>query len=153
MEKDRKAPLSGQGLIVDSTEALREHLRASAREALKEIFEQEIRSLCGERYHPDGGDCRRAGTAPSYVMTDARRESMDRPRVRRENGEGGAEEVQLKSWKMAQSPQEWEATIMRAVLCGVSTRGCKRLRPDDLVGESSSSISRHSSPRSGHNRM
>jgi len=50
--------------------------------------------------------------------------------------------VQLKSWKMARSPDEWEAAVMRAVLCGVSTRACKRLRPDDLVGESRSSISR-----------
>jgi len=142
MKEDRNDPISGQGLIVDSTEALREHLRASAREALKEIFEQEIRSLCGERYHPDGGDCRRSGTAPSYVMTDARREAMERPRVRRERLDGRTEEVQLKSWKMAQSPDEWEAAMMRAVLCGVSTRGCKRLRADDLVGESRSSISR-----------
>ncbi len=142
MKEDKNDPFSGQGLIVDSTEALREHLRASAREALKEIFEQEIRSLCGERYHPGGGDCRRAGTAPSYVMTDARREAMERPRVRRERPDGRTEEVQLKSWKMAQSADEWEAAMMRAVLCGVSTRGCKRLRPDDLVGESSSSISR-----------
>lgn len=142
MKEDRNAPFSGQGLIVDSTEALREHLRASAREALKEIFEQEIRSLCGERYKPQGGDCRRAGTAPSYVMTDARREAMDRPRLRRERPDGKTEEVHLKSWKMAQSPDEWEAAMMRAVLCGVSTRSCKRLRPDDLVGESRSSISR-----------
>lgn len=142
MKEDRNDPFSGQGLMVDSAEALREHLRASAREALMEIFEQEIRSLCGERYHPKGGDCRRAGTAPSYVMTDARREAMDRPRLRRERADGMTEEVQLKSWKMAQSPDEWEAAMMRAVLCGVSTRACKRLRPDDLVGESSSSISR-----------
>lgn len=142
MKEDRNDPLPGQGLTVDSTEALREHLRGSVREALKEIFEQEIRGLCGERYHPGGGDCRRAGTAPSYVMTDARREAMERPRVRREKADGGTEEVQLKSWKMAQSADEWEAAMMRAVLCGVSTRGCRRLRPDDLVGESSSSISR-----------
>jgi len=89
MNEDRNDPISGQGLNVDSTEALREHLRTSARAALKEIFEQEIRILCGERYHPDGGDCRRAGTAPSYVMTDARREAMERPRVRREKAGGG----------------------------------------------------------------
>lgn len=116
MKEDKTDPFSGQGLIVDSTEALREHLRASAREALKEMFEQEIRSLCGERYHPGGGDCRRAGTAPSYVMTDARREAMERPRVRRERPDGRTEEVQLKSWKMAQSADEWEAAMMRAVL-------------------------------------
>jgi len=142
MKEARNVPFSGQGLNVDSTEALREHLRASAREALKEIFEHELRSLCGARYQPEGGDCRRAGTAPSYVITDARREAMERPRVRRERPDGGTEEVPLKSWKMAQSADEWEAAMMRALLCGVSTRSCKRLRPDDLVGESSSSISR-----------
>lgn len=32
--------------------------------------------------------------------------------------------------------------MMRAVLCGVSTRGCRRLRGEELVGESRSSISR-----------
>lgn len=142
MKKDRNNPGTGQGLIVDSTETLREHLRGSVRQALKEIFEEEIRSLCGERYHPDESNYRRAGTAPSYVMTDACREPMERPRVRREKDESGTEEVQLKSWKMAQSPDEWEAAMMRAVLCGVSTRGCKRLRADELVGESRSSISR-----------
>jgi len=142
MKEHRKAPDAGQGLIVDSAESLREHLRGSVRQALKEIFEEEIRSLCGDRYHPGGSDCRRAGTAPSYVMTDARREPMERPRVRRDTGDGRTEEVRLRSWKMAQSPEEWEAAMMRAVLCGVSTRDCKRLRPDELVGESRSSISR-----------
>lgn len=142
MKKDKNDPFSGQGLMVDSAEALEEVLRATVRAALMEVFEQEIRGLCGERYHPDGGDCRRAGTAPSYVRSGARREAMERPRVRREKADGGTEEVQLKSWKMAQSPDEWEEAMMRAVLCGVSTRDCKRLRPDDLVGESRSSISR-----------
>ena len=142
MKENRNAPVGGQGLFVDSAESLREHLRGSVRQALKEIFEEEIRSLCGDRYHPEGKDCRRGGTAPSYVMTDARREPMERPRVRRVNEDGRTEEVALKSWKMAQSPDEWEAAMMRAVLCGVSTRSCKRLRPEELAGESRSSISR-----------
>ncbi|MDD4347471.1 MAG: hypothetical protein PHF70_00070 [Opitutales bacterium] len=143
MKEDRNDLEAGQGLIVDSPEALREHLRGGVREALKEIFEQEIRDLCGKRYHPEGSNCRRAGTAPSYVMTDVGREAMEWPRVRREKADGGTRGgVPLKSWKMAESPDEWEAAMMRAVLCGVSTRGCKRLRPDDFVGESRSSISR-----------
>lgn len=83
------------------------------------------------RYHPEGGDCARAGTAPSYVVTDARREAMERPRVRREKADGGTEEVQLKSRKMAQSPHEWETAMMRVVLCGVSTHKVSRLRPGD----------------------
>lgn len=142
MEKDRNDPEAGQGLIIDSTESLREHLRGSVRQALMEIFEEEIRSLCGERYHPQGSDYKRAGTAPSYVITDARREAMERPRVRRRTSDGKTEEVTLKSWKIAQSADEWEAAMMRAILCGVSTRSCKRLRRDEMAGESRSSISR-----------
>ena len=142
MKEDRNHPETGQALFDGGADALRKHLRGSVRQALKEIFEEEIRSLCGERYHPDGSDYKRAGTAPSYVMTDARREPMDRPRVRLETGDGKTEEVSLKSWKIAQSPDEWEAAMMRAILCGVSTRSCKRLRSDELVGESRSSISR-----------
>lgn len=131
-----------QGLFVDSSQMLRDYLRESVRGALKELFEEEIRSLCGDRYHPSGSGCQRGGSSPSYVITDARRERMLRPRVRREKGDGSTEEVSLKSWKLAQSPQEWESAMMRAVLCGVSTRGCKRLRVETLIGESHSSISR-----------
>ena len=75
MKEDRNDLEAGQGLIIDSSESLREHLRGSVRDALKEIFEQEIRNLCGKRYHPEGSNCRRAGTAPSYVMTDVGREA------------------------------------------------------------------------------
>jgi transposase-like protein len=142
MKRDSNSPVAGQGLFVDSAESLREHLRGSVRQALKDIFEEEIRILCGDRYQPNGGDYHRAGTAPSYVMTDARREPMERPRVRRVNEDGRTEEVALKSWKMAQSPDEWEAAMMRAILCGVSTRSFKRLRAVELAGESRSSISR-----------
>src|SRR5690606_26771340 len=87
--KEDKAPEEwGQGLFVDSAESLREHLRSSVRQALKELFEEEIRILCGARYHPGGSDYHRAGSSPSYVMTDARREPMDRPRVRRATVDG-----------------------------------------------------------------
>ncbi len=142
MERESNAAETGQGLIVDTAEGLREHLRGCVRRALKEIFEEEIGQLCGDRYHPAGGDYRRAGTAPSYVINDARREAIDRPRVRRSKKDGGSEEVALKSWKLAQSPDEWEAAMMRAVLCGVSTRRCNRLRAVEVAGESRSSISR-----------
>lgn len=142
MKEDKSPEGSGQELFVDSSESLRDHLRCSVRHALKDIFEEEIRLLCGTRYQPAGGDYHRAGSSPSYVMTDARREAMDRPRVRRATGGGRTEEVQLRSWQLAQSPDEWEAAMMRAVLCGVSTRSCVRLRSEELVGESRSSISR-----------
>jgi putative transposase len=142
MREDRKNPESGQGIFNGTTETLREHLRGSVRQALKEIVEEEIRALCGERYRPDQSVYQRAGSASSYVITDARREAMERPRVRRKGRDGKSEEVCLKSWKMAQSPDEWEEAMMRAILCGVSTRSCKGLRREELLGESRSAISR-----------
>jgi putative transposase len=142
MKEDRKNPEAGQELFNGTAEALREHLRVRVRQALKDVFEDELRSLCGERYHPDQSEYQRAGSAPSYVITDARREAMERPRVRRKGIDGKSEEVSLKSWKMAQSRDEWEAAMMRAILCGVSTRNCKALRSEEVLGESRSTISR-----------
>jgi putative transposase len=142
MREDSNVRETGQGIMEVAAESFRHYLREKAREALTAIFEEEMRVLCGARYHPDGGVCRRAGSAPSYVMRDGCRERMRRPRVRRQSGDGETEEVSLKSWKLAQSPEEWERAMMRAVLCGVSTRGCKRLRAADLAGESRSAISR-----------
>jgi transposase-like protein len=142
MNEDRQASGSRQGIFNGTAETLREHLRGSVREALKAIFEEEIRALCGERYRPDQSEYQRAGSAPSYVITDASREAMDRPRVRRRIGDEKTEEVALKSWKLAQSPDEWESAMMRAILCGVSTRSCKGLRQEELLGESRSAISR-----------
>ena len=86
MKEDRNIPVPGQGIFFDSAESLREHLRGSVRDSLKAIFEQEIRSLCADRYNPEGKECRRVGTGPAYVMTDARLEPMNRPRVRRARG-------------------------------------------------------------------
>lgn len=142
MKEDRNNPKSGQVLINGTAEGLREHLRERVRQALKEVFEDELRSLCGQRYHPDQSEYRRAGSAPSYVITDERREPMERPRVRSKSSDGKSEEVSLKSWKMAQSPEEWEAAMMRAILCGVSTRSCNALRREEVFGESRSTISR-----------
>lgn len=143
MKEHRNEPSEEQAQLLSSASAFREYLHARARQALADVFEQEIEALCGRRYGPDAhSDCYRAGSAPSYVMTEAGREAMQRPRVRRVRPDAGSEEVILKSWKLAQSPEEWEAATMRAVLCGVSTRDVPALRASELAGQSRSTISR-----------
>jgi hypothetical protein len=42
MEEDRTELETGQGLLLDSAEQFRAHIRVSVREALKAIFEEEI---------------------------------------------------------------------------------------------------------------
>jgi len=99
--------------------------------------------LCGERYgRSDDSDYCRAGSAPSYVMSEGGRKPMQRPRVRKVNTDGSSKEVSLNSWKLAQSPDEWEAATTRAILCGVSTREMPRLRASEFDGQSKSEVSR-----------
>ncbi len=122
MKRDTSERAQEQELFLDSAQALRGHIRSQVRQALQQVFEEEIRDLCGRYYQPDSDDHYRAGSAPSYVMVEGQRESMPRPRVRRRGQQGDSEEVQLKSWNLAQDTDEWEAAMMRAILCGVVSR-------------------------------
>lgn len=143
MNKDRNERTEEQAQYLESGEAFQNYLRQQTRRALVEVFEQEINALCGGRYGRDNeGDCYRAGSAPSFVMTEAGREPMQRPRVREVAGDGSSQEVGLKSWKLAQSPEQWEEATVRAVLCGVSTRDMPALRESELKGQSKSEVSR-----------
>ena len=143
MKKDRNEPTKEQVQFLDSAEAFRDHIRSQTRRALVDVFEQELSSLCGERYGRDNeGSYQRAGSAPSYVMTESGREPMQRPRVRKHAPDGSSQEVSLTSWKLAQNPDEWEAAIMNAIVCGVSTRDMPALRESELKGQSKSEISR-----------
>ncbi len=49
--------------------------------------------------------------------------------------------MHLKAWELAQDPEEWEAAMMRAVLCGVSTRKMCLLMESEARGESKSTLS------------
>ena len=143
MKKDRNEQTKEQVQFLESADAFRDYIRSQTRRALADVFEQELSSLCGERYGRDNeGSYKRAGSAPSYVMTESGREPMQRPRLRKHAPDGSSQEVSLTSWKLAQNPDEWEAAIMNAIVCGVSTRDMPALRESELKGQSKSEISR-----------
>ena len=128
---------------LNSAEAFQAYLRGQVRQALVDLVDEEINGYCGRSYSREQSTgYYRAGSAPSYVMSESGREPMDRPRVRQKHSQGSSKEVSLKSWKLAQDPQQWEAAMMRAVLCGVSTRKIPALSAESLKGQSRSSISR-----------
>lgn len=143
MNKTRNDQTEEQVQFLENADAFRDYIRSQTRKALVEVFEQELNSLCGEPYvRGNDSNYRRAGSAPSYVMTENGREPMQRPRVRKTKTDGSSEEVRLDSWKLAQSPDEWEEATMRAILCGVSTRDMPRLRASEFDGQSKSEVSR-----------
>lgn len=139
---DTQASGSGQARLPETASEFHVFMREQARRALMELIEQEIESLCGPRYHPsESAQAYRSGSTVSTVYVHGAREEVRRPRVRRSRPVG-SEEVALKSWQLARDPEEWEQAMMRAILCGVSTRNIAALRESEVRGESKSSLSR-----------
>ena len=79
----------------------REQVTILTREVILEVMAGEVTALCGAAYRPNGGGCRRAGTAPGSVVVDGRTEPLRRPRVRRRQADGGEAEVGLVSYGAA----------------------------------------------------
>jgi putative transposase len=141
---DQSSVLRSLGQI-DSSEAgrvFREFLRGQVRGSLVRIMAEEVRELCGPKYHPlPDADCRRAGTAEGVVLVEGRREEVVRPRVRRTNGESSSEEVRLETYASSQEPGELEEMLLRAVIAGASGRDMKGVHPSSPK-TSKSSVSR-----------
>lgn len=129
----------------DSTEAgksLRNWMKETARAAFFTLVEEEVSALCGPKHQPEtDGVHRRAGSAQSSIYLDGKKESLKKPRVREKRGPKSFE-VELKTWKVAQNPKEWEEAMKRAILCGVSCREMSELTPEKLRGMSKSNVSR-----------
>ena len=119
----------------------REQMALLTRELILEVMAGEVTALCGRAYHPSGGACRRAGSAPGWVVVDGCAEAVVRPRVRRRNDDGVEEEVGLASYRAARDLAAVRDGLLRAFAAGVSTRRAKRVFPC-APGSSSSTVSR-----------
>jgi hypothetical protein len=113
---------------------LRAALRNKMREALMEIYEEEVQGLCGPSHSRDSkSDYYRAGSSPAKVKLGEHEHTIRRSRVRKSLGDASAEK-HLATWKAARDPEAWEESLFRAVLCGVSTRSAQRLQEGELKG-------------------
>ncbi len=132
----------GQADSFETVEAFHALLKQVARSAIFAVIEAEVQVLCGPKHEVGSQSaCYRAGSTPSSIYINTAREDALRPRVRRITPTG-SEEVTLKSWQHARNSEAWGASVMRAILCGVSTRKVALLRESELKGESHSNISR-----------
>ena len=138
---------------IDSTEAgrvFREFLRGQVRESLVSIMAEEVRELCGPKYHPEPDtDCHRAGAAPGVLLCEGRQERIVRPRVRRKKSDGATEEVRLATYASAQETGQLEDMLLRAVIAGASGREMKDVHPESPK-TSKSSVSRLWQPSLRH---
>lgn len=138
-----------QAEAADAATLLSTHVRHCARVAILNLIQEEVTLLCGPAYSPGSESaCFRSGSAPTSIYVDGRRVPVTRPRVR-ERTEDGTREVTLKTLMAARDPEEWEAMVHRAILCGVSGRDQARLQAHELKGMTKSSVSRLWAERAG----
>lgn len=112
-------------------------------DAVRDMLQQEVVQLAGERYARSGGlpGHARWGEQQGWVYLGDQKVNMDVPRVR--NTEAG-EEVRLQSYEQMQSPKHANELAMNRLLKGLSCRDYASCvdHVAETYGLSSSSLSR-----------
>jgi len=132
----------GQVSAGDAAEIFRDHLRGCVRQMISEVMATEVTELCGPKHSPSGGVVFRSGSRPGRVIFEGQREDVVRPRVRQRQTNGSTTEVSLASYESARNPERLQASIVTALMAGVSTRDIKHVQPDPQ-GTSKSNVSRY----------
>ena len=132
----------GQVSAREAAEIFRDHLRGCVREMICEVMAAEVTELCGPKHAPSGGEVFRSGSSSGRVIFEGQREDVVRPRVRERQASGSTTEVSLASYESARNPERLHASIVAALMAGVSTRDIKNVQPDPH-GTSKSNVSRH----------
>ncbi len=134
--------LLGQASASEAGEAFREFLRGGVRQVILEVMAAEVGELCGAKHHPsEEVGYRRAGSAPGSILWEGNRDEVQRPRVRREKGDGTTQEVRLQTYESARQPDQLHAIIIRSLIAGVSGREMQEVHRESSPA-SKSSVSR-----------
>ncbi len=142
MHESNLLQLLGQVSTGEAAEIFREHLRGCVREMICEVMAAEVTELCGTKHAPSGGEVFRSGSSPGRVILEGQREDVVRPRVRQRQANGSTTEVPLASYESACNPEHLQASIVTALMAGVSTRDLKTVQPN-APGVSKSNVSRY----------
>jgi putative transposase len=141
MDQCNLLELLGQANASETGEVFREFLQGGVRLMLAEVMAAEVSLLCGPKHQPDDDvEFQRAGSAPGSVLLEGRREAVKRPRVRRK-GDDGSVEMSLETYQAARQPDQLHASVLRALIAGVSGREMQAVHPKS-PGVSRSNVSR-----------
>jgi transposase-like protein len=129
MEDRNLFQMLGQVSGGEAALVFRDHLRGFVRKMICEVMASEVDELCGPKHQPAGGELFRAGSSSGRVLVDGDREEVMRPRVRKQQPDGSTSEVSLASYESASHPEELQASIVLALMAGVSTREISDVKP------------------------
>ena len=119
----------GQVSSGEAAQVFRSHLRGFVLKMIGEVMASEVDALCGPKHQPTGGELFRAGSSSGRVLVDGEQEEVARPRVRERQGNGSTSEVTLASYASASHPEELQASVLSALMAGVSTREVTDVKP------------------------
>ncbi len=108
---------------------IQDQLRGAAQRLLYDIFDEELRELCGKPFaRKIGGLCHRAGSDPGSVLLQGQRVLVKKPRIKRDG-----REVELTSYGALQDFDLLSDKVTRHMIAGVSTRNYEGLL-DEVAG-------------------
>ena len=122
-----KPEAPAQADAVDDINPFLTLIRAAIGGVMRSVAEQmlieEVAALCGPSHYPQlGALYRRAGSEVGLYHAKGRRETIQRPRVRRKNADGSESEHMLASYLAMRDPANNAAAVVTALLAGMSTR-------------------------------
>ena len=98
-------------------------LRESLRTVAEQMLMEEVAALCGPSHYPQPDAIyRRAGSESGACHAGGRREAIQRPRVRKQVGDGTEIEHQLASYAAMSTPRNNAAAVVTTLGAGMSTR-------------------------------
>ena len=87
------------------------------------MLREEVDRLCRPSHYPlSESPYRRAGTEAGICYADGRKESVQRPRVRRSDADGKEREQVLASYQAMRDPANNAAKVVTTLQAGMSTR-------------------------------
>jgi len=129
MEDRNLFQMLGQVSGGEAAQVFRSHLRGFVLKMICDVMASEVDQLCGPKHQPTGGELFRAGSSTGRVLVDGDREEVVRPRVRERQEGGSTSEVTLASYESASNPEALQASIVSALMAGVSTREIVDVKP------------------------
>jgi transposase-like protein len=141
---DESSVLREMGQVSDgeAAQVFHGYLRGCVRKMICEVMATEVTQLCGSKHSPAGEEYFRSGSSPGRVIFEGKREEVVRPRVRQHQANGKTTEVPLASYESACNPEDLQASIVSALMAGVSTREIDQVQPQ-APGTSRSNVSRY----------
>ena len=123
VKKNIPTGAEAQAEVTDETNPFLLMIRAALREVAEKMLREEVDRLCGPSHYPlIATPFRRAGTEAGICYADGRKESVQRPRVRRSDEDGKEREQVLASYQAMRDPENNAAKVVTTLQAGMSTR-------------------------------